>query len=86
MRSDGSIAWPNSIVWCVDAWVITERQQKFITFVPVKVGEDQATITQSRYVQNITAEQLAFRASAQGDLFATIDSPSKTYSTKCMNC
>jgi len=86
MRSNGSIAWPNSDVWSASDWVMTHRGSNYTIFVPVRDGEEAVTLKQSGYALNIIAEQLAFTASAQGDLFATIDSPSKTYSTKCMNC
>lgn len=81
MRKITSTPWPNSDVWCVGGWATKEPRAKSITFVPVRDGAEAATFTQSGYVLNTIAEQLASTDLAQKDLFGTTDLPSKTYST-----
>ena len=78
MKNNGSIAWPNSAAWFVDAWAMKERPAKFTTFVPVRDGEEARTFKQLGYVLNTIAERLAYMDSAQKDLFDTMDLPNKT--------
>lgn len=79
MRKSTSIVWPNSDVWCVGGWATKEPRAKSITFVPVRDGAEARTLTQSGYVLNTIAEKQVSTDSAQRDLFATTDLPSKTY-------
>ena len=79
MKSSGSIAWPNSAVWCVDGWATREPRAKSTIFVPVRDGVEARTLKQSGYVLNTIAEQLACMDLAQRDLFDTTDLPNKTY-------
>ena len=73
------IVWPNSDVWCVGVWATKEPRAKSITFVPVRDGAEARTLTQSGYVLNTIAEKQVSTDSAQRDLFATTDLPSKIY-------
>ena len=73
--------WPNSAVWCVSDWVITEHQPKYTTFVPVRVGAAAATSTPSPFARSTIEAKPESTASGQRDLFDTTDSPNKTFWT-----
>ena len=78
MKNNGSIAWPNSAVWSAEGWATKTPRAKFITFVPVRDGEEARTFKQLGYVLNTIAERLASTGSAQKDLFDITDLPNKT--------
>lgn len=78
MKKNGLIAFPNSDVWCVDAWAMKERHAKSTTFVPVRDGDEARTFKELGYVLNTIAETLASTDLAQKDLFDITDLQNKT--------
>ena len=59
MKKNTYPQYPNLNVWCVKDWVMTEHHPKYTIFVPVRDGDDPATITQSHSAQSTTEDQQA---------------------------
>lgn len=79
MKKNGCHLWPNLDVASAKDWVMTHRWSNYTIYAPVRDGESRITSMSSHYVFPITEEMKASTASAQKDLFATMDLPSKTY-------